>query len=73
MVMAISGKYGNVSIPHVGDNEPVFILRAQDKLALAAIEMYKILAETNDADVASRLDDQIETFRRWGGRRKTPD
>ncbi|HON39659.1 MAG TPA: hypothetical protein PLP60_06435 [Deltaproteobacteria bacterium] len=71
--MAISGKYGNVSIPHVGDNEPVFILRAQDKLALAAIEMYKILAETSDADVASRLDDQIEAFRRWGGRRKTPD
>ena len=71
--MAVSGKYGNVSIPRVGNDEPVFILRAQDKLALAAIEMYKILAETSNADVASQLDSQIEAFRRWSGKRKTPD
>lgn len=30
--MAISGKYGKLSIPKVGADEPVFILRAQDKL-----------------------------------------
>jgi len=71
--MAVSGKYGNVSIPRVGNDEPVFILRAQDKLALAAIEMYKILAETSNADVASQLDSQIEAFRQWSGKRKNPD
>jgi hypothetical protein len=71
--MAVSGKYGNVSIPNVGNDEPVFILRAQDRLALAAIEMYKLLAETNDADVVSYLDNQIEVFRQWKGKRKNPD
>ena len=42
--MAVSTKYGKLSIPKVGDDEPVFILRAQDKLAEAAIEMYKALS-----------------------------
>lgn len=71
--MAVTGKYGNVSIPHIENDEPVFILRAQDRLALATIEMYKLLAETNDADVASNLDNQIEAFRHWSGKRKNPD
>ena len=39
--MAVSGKYGQVNIPKVGADEPVFILRAQDKLAVAALEMYR--------------------------------
>ena len=39
--MGLSGKYGQVNIPKVGLNEPVFILRAQDKLAVAAMEMYR--------------------------------
>lgn len=71
--MAVSGKYGNVSIPRVGNDEPVSILRAQDNLALAAIEMYKLPAQSNDADVASHLDNQIEAFRQWKGKRKKPD
>jgi len=29
--MAVSTKYGNVDIPKIGVDEPVFILRAQDK------------------------------------------
>ncbi|UCD78894.1 MAG: hypothetical protein JSW26_26415 [Desulfobacterales bacterium] len=31
--MAISGKYGKLDIPKIGEDEPVFILRAQDRLA----------------------------------------
>ena len=31
--MAVSGKYGKLDIPKIGEDEPVFILRAQDKLA----------------------------------------
>ena len=42
--MAISGKYGKLNIPKVGDDEPVFILRAQDRPAEAAIQMYQTLA-----------------------------
>lgn len=41
--MAISGKYGKVTIPKIGADEPVFILRAQDSLAGPAIEMYRLL------------------------------
>ena len=33
--MAVSGKYGQVNISKIGLGEPVFILRAQDKQALA--------------------------------------
>lgn len=35
--MAISTKYGKVDIGNIGEEEPVFILRAQDKLAEAAL------------------------------------
>jgi len=31
--MALSLKYGKIDIPRINDGEPVFILRAQDKLA----------------------------------------
>jgi len=41
--MAISGKYGQINIPKVKADEPVFILRTQDKLAQDAIQMYKNL------------------------------
>ncbi len=41
--IAVSGKYGQVNIPKIGLGEPVFILRAQDKLAVAALGMYRAL------------------------------
>ncbi len=31
--MALSGKYGKLNIPRIGDEEPVFVLRAQYRLA----------------------------------------
>ncbi|KPK91814.1 MAG: hypothetical protein AMJ94_06415 [Deltaproteobacteria bacterium SM23_61] len=39
--MGISGKYGKVFISKIGEEEPIFILRAQDQLAVQAIEMYR--------------------------------
>lgn len=38
--MALSGKYDRLSVPQIGEGEPVFILRAQDKLVEPAAEMY---------------------------------
>jgi hypothetical protein len=35
--MALSAKYGKVDIPHIGGDEPVFILRAQDKIDRLAV------------------------------------
>jgi len=71
--VAISGKYGKLNIPRIGDAEPVFILRAQDKLAEPAIEMYRLLAVSHGCRIAEGLGKEIESFRRWQGTKKLPD
>ena len=71
--MAISSKYGKVDIPKIGDNEPVFILRAQDKLAEASIQSYKSLAASQGSKVVNTLDKEIAAFKNWKGNKKLPD
>jgi len=71
--MALSGKYGKIAIPKIRDDEPIFILRAQDKLAEAAIGMYHLLAASHGAAAAEEVLKEIERFRKWKGSRKLPD
>lgn len=71
--MAISGKYGKVDVPKIGADEPVFILRAQDKLAEAMIEIYRTIVAAHDSPMAGDLKKEIERFRGWSGNRKMPD
>ena len=71
--MALSGKCGKIDIPNIGENEPVFVLRARDKLAEHAIEMYRALAASHGAPVADTLQKEIDSFRRWSGQKKIPD
>lgn len=71
--MGVSGKYGVISIRGIGEEEPVFILRAQDKLSAPAIEMYKVLALSHGCDMASSLSSEIKRFLQWKGRKKLPD
>ena len=71
--MAISGKYGRLNIPRIGEEEPVFILRAQDRLAESTIEMYRLLATSHQCSVAQTLRKEIESFRKWQGAKKMPD
>ena len=71
--MGLSAKYGKLSIPKVGDEEPVFILRAQDKLAESAIAMYQALAASHGARVSQDIHKEIESFRNWKGPKKLPD
>ena len=71
--MAVSGKYGKVNIRNIGDDEPVFILRAQDRLAEAAITMYQTLAASHGAAAAKGVEREIELFRNWKGKKKLPD
>jgi hypothetical protein len=71
--MAVSAKYGKLIIPKIGDDEPVFVLRAQDKLAESAIAMYQALAASHDAPVAGDIQKEIESFRNWKGSKKLPD
>jgi hypothetical protein len=71
--MAISGKYGKLSIPRIGEDEPVFILRAQDKLAEPAIKMYRVLASSHNCQLAEKLEKEIQSFQQWSGKKKLPD
>jgi hypothetical protein len=71
--MALSGKYGRLDIPGVAAEEPVFILRAQDILAAAAIGMYQLLADSHGCPLSKTLDKEIQTFLKWPGSKKMPD
>jgi hypothetical protein len=71
--MAVSGKYGKIDIPKIGENEPVFILRAQDRLAQGIVEIYKVLAASHESPLAKEIDQEIECFRQWSGPKKMPD
>ncbi len=71
--MAISGKYGKINIPKVSAEEPVFILRAQDRLAEAMIEIYRIIVASHNSPLAEELEKEIDRFHRWSGTRKMPD
>jgi hypothetical protein len=71
--MAVSGKYGKLNIPKIGADEPVFILRAQDKLADAAIEMYRALVVSHGRQLAKDLQKEIDAFKKWPGSKKLPD
>jgi hypothetical protein len=71
--MAISGKYGKVNISKISENEPVFILRAQDKLAGTVIDMYRLLAASHGSPLAGKLQKEIDAFLNWEGLKKLPD
>ncbi|MEJ2588066.1 MAG: hypothetical protein P8165_10930 [Deltaproteobacteria bacterium] len=71
--MAISAKYGKVDIPGIASDEPVFILRAQDRLAKTTLLMYEALVESHGANVIQGLETEIDRFRNWTGKTKLPD
>lgn len=70
--MALSQAYGKLEIPMIGEDEPVFILRAQDILAVSAIQMYRLLAEAHGCQVAEALTKEVKVFQQWLGDRKLP-
>ncbi len=71
--MAISGKYGKIDIPGIGPDEPVFVLRAKDKLAAPTLRIYRELAESHLSPVIGGLDDEIQRFQEWEGLKELPD
>jgi hypothetical protein len=70
--MALSQVYGKLEIPMIGEDEPVFILRAQDVLAESAIQMYRLLAEAHGCHVEQALVREINGFRQWPGEKRLP-
>ncbi len=71
--MALSGKYGKVDIPKIGKDEPVFILRAQDRLAEDTLKVYQLFAASHACPIAGSLDKEICAFQEWQGIKKLPD
>jgi len=71
--MAVSGKYGKIDIPNVDPDEPIFILRAQDQLAEAVLEIYRILAAFHQTPNADQMNEEVARFREWPGAKKMPD
>jgi hypothetical protein len=72
--MAKAGKYGELGIEHVPDGEPVFVIRAQDKAACAALMCYAQVAESigaKSAFVDHIWDQIIPDFRTWQRQHET--
>jgi hypothetical protein len=59
--VAQAGKYGELGIEHIPDDEPVFIIRAQDKLAVPTLDAYLELAEK--AGVEEKFLDHLDRVR----------
>jgi hypothetical protein len=73
--MAIDNKYGRLDIPGIPENEPVFVLRAQDSFALPTIIYYKMLVSglgRLEDKMVSGLSRTIYGFSKWA-ERKLPD
>lgn len=58
--MAHSVKYGRLDIAGIPDDEPVFVLRASDTVALAAITNYREMCMLVNCNVAHT--DAIQQF-----------
>lgn len=71
--MALSGKYGKLDIPGIAAKEPIFILRAQDIMAVTVVQIYQLLAASHGRSVAPDMDKAIQSFKLWSGSRKMPD
>lgn len=75
--MAREQKYGEVTTEkgNIPADEPVFLLRAQDKLAVAAIHGYANLrAAAGDITGANAVRDAAAHFESWpADRKKMPD
>jgi hypothetical protein len=65
--MARDSKYGFVEISGIPDDEPVFILRAQDQLALSTITYYSETASRLNCpgEFAEGLDRVHSEFHSW--------
>jgi len=63
----------------LGTDEPIFVLRAKDRLSTMALEAYLAIATDNDTSDRFQLSiiSQIQTFRQWQqvhpDKMKTPD
>lgn len=73
--MARENKYGNVTVEHksIPANEPVFLLRGQDRLAARAVRYYaKLREQAGDSKGAKECRRAAQMMSNWPVK-KTPD
>ncbi len=64
--MAVDAKYGQVEIPGIPEDEPVFIIRAKDVAALDAIMDYFIDAKAQGAEFTPEHENEaLQPFLEW--------
>jgi hypothetical protein len=75
--MAKCGKYGDVKVPGIPDDEPIFIVRAQDIFAPVVVRAYALAFEAVTPGMAGRnhaanLREFADRMAAWP-KRKLPD
>jgi chaperonin GroEL (HSP60 family) len=74
--MGVDGKYGKVTLEKkkVPDAEPLFVLRAQDKLAAGVVKFYasQYKRATGDEEGTASILAQAEAMEKWPTK-KLPD
>lgn len=71
--MAIEQKYGNINVPGIPENEPIFIFRAQDCFVGAVLDFYaKLRASTGDSVGARKVITLRDHFQEYP-KKKIPD
>jgi len=68
----MDSKYGNLHIPGVPTNEPVFVLRAQDAHSLYLLREYQALVSSHSPEMEERMDLVLRRFKSWEPK-KLPD
>lgn len=70
--MAIDLKYGFVAVEKepgnpFGDNEPIFIIRGRDALAISVIQQYKIMCELGGSpqEHIDSIEKVVDFFESW--------
>lgn len=69
--MATDSKYGNLDIPGIPADEPVFVLRAQDVFSIPTIMRYKLFIGQITTDerpphsFIEGIEQVMTTFRDW--------
>lgn len=64
-------KYGQIHIEGVPDDEPCFLIRAQDAYAVGFLKLYYMFRSSVDDAECVRLRNTIEKFMKWP-KRKVP-
>lgn len=65
----VEDKYGEVHVEGIPDDEPCFIIRAQDSFAVGFLKLYYMFRSGTDDAECVRLKNTIDKFIKWPKRK----